>query len=140
VRPAGLPFDEIDGQPTRGGGGATDEVQQAANAGEGWSTMCTEADNARRNAADVLSVTSHPVDLPCEGPLWPRAPRTCRPHPAPPGTAHPVGSTPPSPNRADTVRMGRRGRSALMWGPCGGCDPPVADRPERWCTWPSDRP
>jgi len=63
ARPAGPPHAKVDGQTTDAGG-AADEVQQAAGAGEGRWTMDTEADNTRRDSDDVLVITSHPVDRP----------------------------------------------------------------------------
>jgi len=56
-----------------------------------------------------------------------------------PRTMHAAPRDTPLAARADTVRMGRRGRSALMWGPCGGWDPWEADWPGRLCTWLADR-
>jgi len=138
--PVGERHDDIGGPPGgREGGSQQGTTIGGRDAGGGWPTMGPETDNTRRDAVDVLAMTSHPVDRRRDGPLCFRVARICRARPAPPDGAYPLGPTAPPSNRADTVRMGRRGRSALMWGPCGGWVPLVAGRPGLWGTWPADR-
>ena len=53
-----------------------------------------------------------------------------------PRTMHATPRDTPRAARSDTARLGRQGRSALMWGPFGGWGRPVAGQHLGGLTWP----
>jgi len=121
------------------GGGAADEDQQWADA-VGIADTSTEANNTH---GDPLT---YPWSGPASGPPMRlaavsavaggallAAPRT--PNPCPRTLFGAIRDT-PLVARTDTVRVGRQGRSALMWRPCAGWGRPVDGQHLGWLTWP----